>query len=345
MVIGMVSRCSFAQPEDTNTPAKIYPAEEARLLIGQTQSISGKVAQVSAKEKITYLNLERPYPDMPFSVVIFAARTNLFADLQDLKGKIVLVSGKISAYANNPQIVVESTNQLKVVDRALVTTRAGEASGENTVPQAASTPPPAAKEVQAIVPAVRTATPASPRELSSNMAIWCIVGALILIAGLLSWLVIMLRRSGLGTSRIPVSLALASPPILANRQLTASSDCPPEGAGAASLPEPESAHQQAIAELAEFAKQTLVQRLYSQRKELAGTQQEAELQLTALEERLAALHLPQHQRIQAYEMRIAELEKELNTRGEEVRELVQAALLLTRQRLEEAKERSNSRFN
>lgn len=64
-----------------------------------------------------------------------------------------------------------------------------------------------------------------------------------------------------------------------------------------------------------------------------------------IESRLVALHLPD--RIQAYEKRIAELQKELETRSGEVRELTHATLLLLRRKLEEEKqlERTTSRFN
>jgi len=340
----LVSLCSFAQPEDTNLPAKVYPAAEARLLIGETHTISGQVAQVTAREKVTYLNLERPYPDMPFTGVIFAARTNLFGDLQSLKGKTVLITGKVAAYANTPQIVIDSTAQLRVVEEAPMTAMGDGASGKNPEQQAAPTAHQAAAPEQPAVAAAKTTTLARVGELASSMAVWCIVGSLIVITGLLTWLVIMLRRSGLGAARIPVSMALVPMPP-ENLQLAAGSDCAPAGTDATSRPETEALRQQAVAELAEFAKQSLVQGLYSQRKELADTQQEAQLQLAALEERLAALHLPLQQRIRAYEARIAELEKELDTRGDEVRELVQAALLLTRQRLEQAKEHSASRFN
>ena len=79
----------------------------------------------------------------------------------------------------------------------------------------------------------------------------------------------------------------------------------------------------------------MVQGLYEQRNALLDTQRMAQQALVELEQRLAALQLPQQERIRAYERRIAELEKELETRGEEVRELTQATLLLVRRKLEE----------
>jgi hypothetical protein len=98
-------------------------------------------------------------------------------------------------------------------------------------------------------------------------------------------------------------------------------------------------------QLVDFAKQALVQGLYTQRNALLETQRKAEEALTELESRLADLELPRPQRIEAYEKRIAELEKELETRGEEMRELTRATLLLVREKLEEERSRSSGRFN
>jgi hypothetical protein len=141
-------------------------------------------------------------------------------------------------------------------------------------------------------------------------AVWWIMFALALIIALLVWLVLALRRSGLRASTALQPAGGNSPPFT---------------------------HEAAIAELTAFAKQSLVQGLYEQRNALIETQKQAQQALIELEQRLAALHLPQQERIHAYERRITELEKELETRGEEVRELTQATLLLVRRKLEEEK--------
>jgi len=166
-----------------------------------------------------------------------------------------------------------------------------------------------------------------------NAAAWWIAAALTSIAALLVWLVLMLRRSGVGSDKLITSGP--SPALLAGPDQSASGTNP-------------SAQQElkdrALAELTEFAKQSLVQGLYSQRKALLEAQQKAQQELVALENRLVALHLPD--RIQAYEQRIAELEKQLESRSDEVRELTSATLLLLRQKLEEERqlERKASRF-
>jgi hypothetical protein len=191
----------------------------------------------------------------------------------------------------------------------------------------ADEPPPAAPPV-----ASPPATQATVIPDGRNAAAWWIAAALTSIAALLVWLVLMLRRSGVGSDKlIPAS---PSPGLLTNAGQPAGSDPSAQ----------QELKERALADLTEFAKQSLVQGLYSQRKALLEAQQKAQQELAALESRLVALHLPD--RIQAYEKRIAELEKQLESRGDEVRELTSATLLLLRQKLEEERqlERKASRF-
>jgi hypothetical protein len=111
------------------------------------------------------------------------------------------------------------------------------------------------------------------------------------------------------------------------------------GSGTLASAEASSGHdlkERALAELTEFAKESLVQGLFEQRKALLETHQKAQQELAALESRLVSLHLSD--RVQAYEKRIAELEKELESRSGEVRELTAATLLLLRKKLEEEKQ-------
>jgi DNA/RNA endonuclease YhcR with UshA esterase domain len=84
----------------------------------ETMIVTGMVAQVSIREKLVYINLDKKFPESPFTCVIFARATNDFGDIKAIEGKPVEVSGKIEAYRNKPQIVLSSTNQLKVLQAA-----------------------------------------------------------------------------------------------------------------------------------------------------------------------------------------------------------------------------------
>jgi DNA/RNA endonuclease YhcR with UshA esterase domain len=101
----------------TNAPIKIS-ATAAKDHLGAQAVVKGTISEVNVGERIVRLNFEQPYPKNPFTAVIFPANTNKFPEVEKLKGKIVEVSGKIAAYRERPQIVLTSTNQVKVVEDA-----------------------------------------------------------------------------------------------------------------------------------------------------------------------------------------------------------------------------------
>ena len=178
---------------------------------------------------------------------------------------------------------------------------------------------------------VAAATPvmaAAPTPAPESQAAWWIAGALIALVALLAWLVLMLKRSGLGSPRL-----LNAGPAPAHA-LSAGETPPLSGVAAHSDKE---LKERALADLTDFAKQSLVQGLYSQRAALLATHQQVQQELAELETRVFALRLPE--RIQAYEKRITELESELETRSDEVRELTVATLHVLRQKLEEEKQK------
>ena len=111
-----ILRAEEGKPASKKEAPKIISALEATNHVDESVVVTGKVAQVTIREKMVYLNMDKPYPATPLSGVIFAAKTNLFTDLEKLKDKNVELSGKITLFRDRAQIVVESTNQLKVVE-------------------------------------------------------------------------------------------------------------------------------------------------------------------------------------------------------------------------------------
>jgi hypothetical protein len=64
----------------------------------------------------TFLNLDAPYPQQPFRVVIWGEHRHLFGQPEKrLQGQKICVSGKIGEYRGVPQIVLRSPGQLEVV--------------------------------------------------------------------------------------------------------------------------------------------------------------------------------------------------------------------------------------
>jgi DNA/RNA endonuclease YhcR with UshA esterase domain len=99
----------------TNAPIRIS-ASEAKGHIGAEAVVKGKIAEVNVGERITRLNFEEAYPKTPFTAVIFPRSTNQFPEIEKLKSKTVEVSGKIAAYRERPQIVLTSSNQVRVIE-------------------------------------------------------------------------------------------------------------------------------------------------------------------------------------------------------------------------------------
>ena len=109
-----VSTPVLAQDAKTNAPTRI-PAAQAKQHVNSEAMVFGKVVEIHKTDKLFRLNLDQPFPNQPFTVVIFANKTNLFSEIDKLKGQAVEVTGKITEYRDQPQIVLTTTNQLKVL--------------------------------------------------------------------------------------------------------------------------------------------------------------------------------------------------------------------------------------
>lgn len=103
---------------DTNAPTTTaIPAAEARNHIGEQLVVTGKVVEVNVAEKLVRLNLDQAFPKTPFTAVIFAPNTNRFGDLKRFENATVAVEGKVTEYRGRPQIVLTSTNQVKLLSK------------------------------------------------------------------------------------------------------------------------------------------------------------------------------------------------------------------------------------
>lgn len=85
--------------------------------------------------------------------------------------------------------------------------------------------------------------------------------------------------------------------------------------------------------LARWMSTEIFHRMASHREALVKSQQQAEADMAQLEARLARIHAPLEDRLHAYETRIVELERELTARNAENRELIEAKIHLTREKL------------
>jgi hypothetical protein len=160
---------------------------------------------------------------------------------------------------------------------------------------------------------------------TSQVRNWIIGGLIAGLAGLFLalWRALRLRKTAhsLVPARVP-ELAGWGPGTV-NVSVSAPVDAAPQGF---------------LPHFARVLRDRVVRRLLDQRTDMLDTQQKAAAEMAELEARLEKVQAPLRDRLQAYEQRIADLEKELARKGEENRELIRAKILLTKQQLDAAKQ-------
>lgn len=115
--------------------AQTIPAVEASGHIGKEATVTGRVVHIAtlnnSSSRPTILDLDRPYPNAIFQVVIFEKDLPAFGD--DVRatydGKSVAVTGTISKFRDTAQMVVSSPDQIRITD-----------GGEASSPASAPTP-------------------------------------------------------------------------------------------------------------------------------------------------------------------------------------------------------------
>jgi hypothetical protein len=323
------------------TGLAVMSTTEARKHTNQQVIVTAKVEEVMYRARLWYLMLDRKYPKSPLPCVVFGEYTNNFPNFQDYQDQNIAVTGWTTNFGGRVEIVLTSTNQIQIIHSAEMAA---------TIPAPPSKPvaiAPVTVPVQVTPPVAQPAIKAG--DTSSSALAW-ILGLLAVISVLLAAGVFLIwRRTSTNARAIgPANAVLrlpdaAQPDSLSvlewkQRALVAEAMAGQQG---------QMLREKIMPELTEFAKQSLVQGLYAQRNALLETHQEAQLALAEMESRLVKIQAPLHERIRAYEQRIVELEKEVDTQGDEVRELTRATLGLVRKKLEDERERERlqSRFN
>jgi len=336
----------FAQ---TNT-LPIISAIDATNYLNQQVIVVDKVAQVAFRSNIWLLHLNQKYPKSPLNATVRKAATNNFPNFSDYLGQRVQITGQIIDYRGRLEIALTTTNQIKILSPTeIISAPAPVVAEAQTQPVSLSPPKEAVATPAPVIAAASATTPLPQTEDSSSRTLHWILGLLAVISILLATGIFMLWRRS--KDSIPPVTALARLP--ASVSVESSADDWKQRALAAEAmagKQGEILREKIMPELAEFAKQSLVQGLYAQRNVLIETQRKAQESLAELEARLNTLQAPLHERIRAYEKRIAELEQEVETQGEEMRELTRATLTLVRRKLEDERQigqsqQLQSRFN
>jgi hypothetical protein len=98
---------------------KPLTAAGAKDHVGEKATVCGDVVSTHyaarSRGNPTFLNLDKPYPDQVFTVVIWGNDRSKFGDPeQAYRSKHICVTGKISDYKGVPQIVAYEPAQIKV---------------------------------------------------------------------------------------------------------------------------------------------------------------------------------------------------------------------------------------
>ena len=92
---------------------------EAKSHVGETATVCGEVVSTryaaSAKGHPTFLNLDKPYPNQEFTIVIWGEDRGKFASPEArYRGANICVTGHISMYRGSPEIIATEPSQLKI---------------------------------------------------------------------------------------------------------------------------------------------------------------------------------------------------------------------------------------
>jgi hypothetical protein len=98
---------------------KKLTATEAKEHIGDNATVCGDVVSTryasSSKGQPTFLNLDKPYPNQIFTVVIWGSNRSKFkSPEEDYKFKKICVTGKITAYDGLPEIIADDPKQIRI---------------------------------------------------------------------------------------------------------------------------------------------------------------------------------------------------------------------------------------
>ena len=102
--------------QETNSPAPLkIGAAYATNYYDREMIVTGTVAQVTMRPAVTFLNIDKKFPNSPFTVVIMHSHSQFLGDANALKGKSIEIKGKIKNYKDKPEMALDSTNQLTVI--------------------------------------------------------------------------------------------------------------------------------------------------------------------------------------------------------------------------------------
>jgi len=94
-------------------------AAEAKNHVGERATVCGEVASTHyaarSRGNPTFINIDKPYPDQIFTVLIWGSDRPKFGDPEETyRNKRICATGKIEDYKGIPEIVAYAPSQIKV---------------------------------------------------------------------------------------------------------------------------------------------------------------------------------------------------------------------------------------
>src|SRR5262249_52298972 len=93
---------------------------EAKNHVGQQATVCGVVDSgryVSSGRQPTFLNFDKPYPNQPFTALIWGSDRAKFGRPEETyKGQRICVTGKIETYRDVPEIILNDPGQISMQD-------------------------------------------------------------------------------------------------------------------------------------------------------------------------------------------------------------------------------------
>jgi hypothetical protein len=98
--------------------------EDAVRHVGENATVCGVVASAKfasgSRSKPTFLDLDKPYPNAPFTIVIFGSDRSKFGTPEtSLRGKRICVTGQIRDYRGKPERHENATGENRISQKIL----------------------------------------------------------------------------------------------------------------------------------------------------------------------------------------------------------------------------------
>jgi hypothetical protein len=122
LLLLLIAVGTFMGEEQASKVQTVLTAAEAAQHIGETATVCGLVVDAryasSSRGKPTFLNLDKPYPNQIFTVVIWGTDRDKFGEPEEkYRDKRICVTGKIASYRGVAQIQTTDPKQIQVKEK------------------------------------------------------------------------------------------------------------------------------------------------------------------------------------------------------------------------------------